>query len=105
MFSCIRCVCEPGWSGDMCDVNINDCDPNRCANNGECIDGVNDFTCVCEQGFTGQRCQHKIDYCDADPCQNGGTCKNTETSAVCECRPGKIHSFVCLFIHLFIHFN
>jgi len=60
----------------MCDVNIDDCERNPCANGGQCIDEVDDFTCVCEAGFTGKRCQHTIDYCSAEPCQNGGTCSS-----------------------------
>mgnify|MGYP001180613452 CR=1 FL=1 len=74
IFFPFRCVCQPGWIGDMCDVNVDDCDPNPCVNGGQCIDDVNDFSCVCEQGFTGKKCQHTIDYCESDPCQNGGTC-------------------------------
>ena len=68
-----RCVCQPGWSGEMCDVNIDDCEKNPCSNGGQCIDEVDDYTCVCEAGFTGKKCQHSIDYCTAEPCQNGGS--------------------------------
>ena len=60
----------------MCDVNIDDCESTPCANGGQCIDDVADYSCVCEQGYTGKNCQHKIDYCDSDPCQNGGTCSS-----------------------------
>lgn len=58
----------------MCEVNVDDCDPNPCANGGQCIDEVNDFICDCEQGFVGKKCQHTIDFCESDPCQNGATC-------------------------------
>ena len=30
------CSCDEGWSGENCDVNINDCDPNPCQNDGNC---------------------------------------------------------------------
>ena len=41
---CTSCDCIPG-SGDLCDTNINECDPNPCLNSGTCIDGINDYTC------------------------------------------------------------
>ena len=27
-----ECVCQPGWTGDMCDVGIDDCQDNPCSN-------------------------------------------------------------------------
>ena len=38
-------------------VNIDDCDPNPCLNNGACVDGVNSHTCECVEGFEGVNCQ------------------------------------------------
>ena len=35
-----ECVCEPGWTGDECDINIEDCASNPCQNKGECLDEV-----------------------------------------------------------------
>jgi len=38
-------------------VDIDDCDPNPCANGGECVDGVDSYTCNCAPGFTGPDCE------------------------------------------------
>ena len=32
------CECLPGYEGDLCDVNIDDCAGNPCGN-GDCLDG------------------------------------------------------------------
>ena len=31
------CVCEVGWTGEMCSVNIDDCATNSCQNGGTCF--------------------------------------------------------------------
>jgi hypothetical protein len=46
-----QCDCAPGWTGDLCETNIDEClsASNRtsvCANDATCIDGVNAFQCV-----------------------------------------------------------
>ena len=38
------CICQPGWTGELCNININDCTLGVCQNGGVCIDGVNSFT-------------------------------------------------------------
>ena len=30
------CVCTPGYTGDNCENEINECDPNPCYNDGTC---------------------------------------------------------------------
>ena len=37
-------------------IDIDNCSPNPCQNDGECIDGIADFTCNCVEGFTGKKC-------------------------------------------------
>ena len=39
-----------------CFVDIDDCQPNPCANGGSCTDGVNSYTCTCAEGYTGPNC-------------------------------------------------
>ena len=38
------------------DLDIDDCQPNSCMNNGVCVDGVDSFTCDCAHGFAGDNC-------------------------------------------------
>ncbi len=46
---------EPGFEGDVCEVNIDDCPGHQCQNEGKCVDGVDMYTCDCVPGFTGLR--------------------------------------------------
>lgn len=71
-----RCVCLPGFTGQNCGVNINDCLTNPCQLYQECIDGVNSYVCQCPVGFTGSRCDVNINECLSQPCLNNGTCQD-----------------------------
>lgn len=55
-----KCVCDAGWSGTACDVNINECASVTCLNGGFCHDELNAFTCICPAGFTGTFCETPI---------------------------------------------
>ena len=37
-------------------LDIDDCQPNPCKNDGVCEDGANSFTCNCAHGFIGDDC-------------------------------------------------
>lgn len=39
--------------GFLCEININDCDPDPCYHGSQCIDDVNDYRCICTPGFEG----------------------------------------------------
>ena len=45
-----HCDCASGFSGDRCEVNINECASNPCQNDGTCLDERGRFTCVCMDG-------------------------------------------------------
>lgn len=40
-----------GFEGHLCEQNIDDCLDNgnqqKCLHNGQCIDGINEYTCNC----------------------------------------------------------
>ena len=38
-----RCICQPGYEGRNCEVNINECADLPCRNGSTCIDLINDF--------------------------------------------------------------
>ena len=46
-----------GWTGENCDISVNDCVTNKCQHGASCVDGHLSYKCVCTPGYTGQ-CEH-----------------------------------------------
>ena len=88
------CICEEGWSGDLCDIQGNDepvCDL-ACENGGSCRIGVkgykdtldelllpalakkheNGMYCSCPENFTGVRCEVDVSHCHLDDGSKAG---------------------------------
>ncbi|KTF87440.1 hypothetical protein cypCar_00025640 [Cyprinus carpio] len=57
------CRCDPGWAGQNCDQNVNECSSNPCQNGGTCTDGINGYTCTCSSQWTGPQCQTPQQEC------------------------------------------
>ncbi|KAK2140283.1 hypothetical protein LSH36_1402g00006 [Paralvinella palmiformis] len=50
------CQCLPGYTGQLCLQNEDDCVNHTCRHNSKCIDGINSYSCKCTEGFFGPRC-------------------------------------------------
>lgn len=80
------CKCQPGYDGQRCEREIDECLSNPCVN-GTCIDMVNNYSCQCQPGYTGYNCSFEIDECQSSPCING-SCTDMLNAFVCTCQSG-----------------
>ncbi|XP_043217443.1 protein crumbs-like isoform X1 [Amphibalanus amphitrite] len=81
------CLCVPGYTGADCETDIDDCASSPCQN-GDCTDGVNQFSCQCWDGYEGELCQTEIDECERyQPCQRGA-CEDRVADYDCVCEEG-----------------
>lgn len=55
-----ECICAPGFSGRMCNEQINECASNPCKYGGTCTDLVNGYECHCTPDREGNQCQYKL---------------------------------------------
>ncbi|XP_012939833.1 fibropellin-1 [Aplysia californica] len=86
-----RCLCQQGYTGDSCELDIDSCLSNPCKNGADCIDGPSgDVTCVCPNGFSGELCEQRVNRCDVTTCPSFANCvDNYETDElVCICQVG-----------------
>ncbi|CAC5405483.1 Neurogenic locus Notch protein,Fibropellin-3,Fibropellin-1 [Mytilus coruscus] len=82
------CSCVPGYTGKLCETDINECSSFPCQHGGACLDLINNYRCHCSSGFNGFNCETDIDECYNIPCYNNGTCVDGIDSWTCECLQG-----------------
>ncbi|XP_031986932.1 protein crumbs homolog 2 isoform X4 [Corvus moneduloides] len=83
------CQCQPGFTGETCFTNINECESQPCQNGGLCHDLVNGFLCQCLPGYSGVECAVNINECEEGPCKNGAVCEDGIADYSCHCAPGQ----------------
>ncbi|XP_063000667.1 protein crumbs homolog 2 [Elgaria multicarinata webbii] len=82
------CRCQPGFEGETCSVDIDECKSQPCQNGGSCVDLVNGYRCDCLAGYSGVECATDIDECEGHPCENGGACEDGVADYTCHCVRG-----------------
>ena len=90
-----RCQCHQGWTGDKCQLDVDECQGNNpCKNGGICTNLRGNYTCDCSNTeYRGRQCEEVLNRCSDGPCQNGGVCTSHLTSLHregyhCECSSG-----------------
>uniref|UniRef100_A0A8D2JBT4 FAT atypical cadherin 4 n=1 Tax=Varanus komodoensis TaxID=61221 RepID=A0A8D2JBT4_VARKO len=82
------CRCMPGYDGNLCETDVDECFPSPCHNGGTCHNLVGGFSCSCPSGFTGMACERDINECLSSPCKNGALCQNFPGTFNCVCKTG-----------------
>ncbi|KAL4219338.1 Mucin-4 [Mactra antiquata] len=85
------CVCSQGWTGSLCNIDVNECDSSDvCTGNQQCYNTLGSYICSCKPGYILD--QHSLQCIDIDECVESNLCnqrcENINGSHVCYCRYG-----------------
>lgn len=98
------CTCPTGFTGTLCEDDIDECEANPCENKGTCVNTPGSFYCHCQSDFSGSVCSSDINECLKLKCQNGGACMHSPDGYFCQCVPGFEGTYFCMYSILIILF-
>ncbi|KFD67534.1 hypothetical protein M514_12872 [Trichuris suis] len=90
-FMSYKCICNEGWSGDFCDIDVDECESrqdNCSKHTAYCQNTPGSFNCVCNPGYTGKYCEHGSDKQEEKRCNTTSSCSNHEGTYKFNCTPG-----------------
>lgn len=92
-----KCQCYL-LTGELCEVDVDECESQPCQNGGRCEDGRASYTCHCPEAepgelpWGGDHCGVRLHGCVDHECQNGAACRprldGGEHSHECVCPHG-----------------
>nr|XP_027305217.1 vitamin K-dependent protein S isoform X1 [Anas platyrhynchos] len=86
------CICKPGWQGENCEEDINECEDFNGGCSQRCSNLPGSYRCLCEDGYfmlPNKRDCKDINECVLYPNICGtAICKNTLGKYECECPEG-----------------
>ncbi|CAH1801127.1 unnamed protein product [Owenia fusiformis] len=86
--------CVPGWGGENCEEDIDECAANStiCGDNAQCVNNNGSYACLCNTGFQQDgdivRCLDINECATLQPCDPNADCTNTQGSFDCTCKSG-----------------
>ena len=85
-----KCYCPAGFTGQYCEVDVDECASRPCYNGATCVDLPQSYRCDCAEGFSGLQCQEEVSDCVEGTCPDRAMCKNLPGPGnfECLCRDG-----------------
>uniref|UniRef100_A0A4W6E8I7 Neurocan b n=1 Tax=Lates calcarifer TaxID=8187 RepID=A0A4W6E8I7_LATCA len=91
------CYCPQGYTGENCEIDVDDCQSEPCENGGTCVDKIDSFLCLCLPSYGGDTCEKDVEGCEHGWRKFHGHCyryfthRHTWEDAEKDCREHSAH--------------